>query len=79
MREPFDTGFSEQEDAMTNFRGEVINSETISRGLGIINYLSARKYQAVDITDGDNFYNALNFKVNVDKFRASKGIHGVML
>ena len=30
--EPYDTGFPEQEDAMTDFRGEVISSEIITRG-----------------------------------------------
>ena len=38
--ETSDTGFSEQEDAMHDFRGEVISSETIARRQRIINLLS---------------------------------------
>ena len=33
----------------------------------------------VDLTDDDNFFNALNVKVNGDRIGASKGIHGVTL
>ena len=33
---PSETGFSEQEDAMTDFRGEAISIETITRGRRII-------------------------------------------
>ena len=38
--EPSETGFAEQEDAMTDLRGDVIDSETIARGRRIINFLS---------------------------------------
>ena len=64
---------------MTDFRGEVISNENITRGQRIINYISTSKDHAEDFTDKDNFYKALNIKVNVDKFGASKGIHGVTL
>ena len=64
---------------MTDFRGEVIRSESIARGRRIINYLSTSEDHAVDFTDEDNFYKALNAKVNVDKVGASKGRHGVTL
>ena len=50
-----ENSFSEQEDAMTYFRGEVIKNETIIRGRRIINSLSISKYNAVDFTDDDNF------------------------
>ena len=62
---------------MTDFRGEFNSNATITRGLRIINSLSASKYHAVDFTDGDNFYKTLNTKLNVAKFGASKGSHGV--
>ena len=74
--EPSETIFTEQEDAMTNFRGGVItgviSSETIARGRQIINSLSANKYDTVDCTDDKIFFNALKVKVNVDKVGDSK-------
>ena len=57
--EPSEISFSEKEDAITDFRGEVIRNETIKRGRGIINYLSTRKYYAADFTDDDNFIRRL--------------------
>ena len=63
---------------MTNFTGDVINNDTITRGQRIINSLSTRKYHAVEFTDDNNFYKTLNTKVNVDKVRESKGRHGVI-
>ena len=69
--EPSETSFSEQEDVMTEFRGGVINNETIRRGIRVINSLSTSKYHAVDFTDDNNFYKALNAKVNVAKVGAS--------
>ena len=74
--DPSETIFSEQEDVMTDFRGEVIKNDTITRGQWIINFLSTSKYDAVDFTDDDNFYKALNAKVNVGKVGVSKGING---
>ena len=62
---------------MNELRGEVINNETIIRGRRIIYYLSPSKYHAVDFTDDDDFYTAINAKVNVAKVGASKGRHGV--
>ena len=38
MWEPSETSFTEQGDKMTNFRGEVISSETIERGQRIIKF-----------------------------------------
>ena len=74
-----ETIFSEQEDTMTDFRGEVINNETITRGRRIINSLSTSKYHAVDFTDDKYLYTALNTKVNVAKFGGYNGKHGVTL
>ena len=74
-----ETIFSEQEDTMTDFRGEVINNETITRGRRIINSLSTSKYHAVDFTDDKYLYTALNTKVNVAKFGGYNGKHGVNL
>ena len=48
-------------------------------GRRIINSISTSEDDAVDFTDDENFYNALNAKVNVARFRASKGINGVTL
>ena len=75
--EPSKTSFSEQEDAMNEFRGEVINDETIIRGRQIINCLSTRKYHVVDFIYDSTFYKALNAKVNVAKVGASKVRHVV--
>ena len=54
---------------MTDFRGEVIISEIIARGRRIINSLYNSKYHAVYFTDDNNFYEALNAKVNMAKVR----------
>ena len=64
--EPSKTSFAEQEDAMTDFRVEVINNETITRGRWIVNSLSTSKDHELEIT-----YD--NARSNVDKFGASKG------
>ena len=64
---------------MTNFRGEVISSETIARGRRIINSLSTGEDNALDFTDDNNFFNALNAKVNIARVGASKERHGVTL
>ena len=58
-------GFEEQKDAIDDFRGEVISSETIAKGRRIMNYLSTSEDDAVDFTDDENLYNALNATVNV--------------
>ena len=64
---------------MTDFRGEVISKNTITRGQRIINSLSTSQDHAVDFTDDDNFYKAINIKVNVAKVGASKVRHIVTL
>ena len=51
VRENSETSFAEQEDTMTDFRGEVIISETITRGRRIINTLSTGEDDAEDFTD----------------------------
>ena len=53
--EPSETIFAEQEEAMTNFRGDFISSETITRGRLIINYFSNLEDDAVDLTDKKKF------------------------
>ena len=57
---------------MSDFRGEFISSETIARGRRIVNSLSTGEDDAVDFRDDENFFNALNSKVNVDMVGASK-------
>ena len=76
---PSETVFSEQEDIITDFRGEVISRETIARGQRIINSLSTSEDDAVDFTDNEIFYNALNAKVNMAMVVSSKGRYGVTL
>ena len=49
---------------MTKFGREIISNETITIGLRIINSFSTRKDHAVYLRDDDNFYKALNDKVN---------------
>ena len=75
--EPSKTSFAGQDDAMTAFRGEIISNETITIGQWFMNSLSTSKYHAEDFTDDDNFYKALNAKVNVANVGASKGRHGL--
>ena len=77
--DPYETSFAEQEDAMTNFRGEFISIKTIARGRRIINSLSTSKDHAVYFTDDDNFYKGLNYRINVAKVGVYKGRHGVTL
>ena len=77
--EPSETGFSEQEDTMNDFRGEVISSDITARGRQIINLHSTSEDDVVYFMDDDNLYNALNAKVNVARVGASKGINGVTL
>ena len=79
MWEPAYTSFTEQEDTMHDFRGEVIISNTNARKRRITNSLSTRKFHAVDFTDYGNFYKALNAKVNVAKVGDSKVRHEVTL
>ena len=62
---------------MTYFRGEIISSENITRGLWIINPLSTSEDDAVVFMDDNNFFNALNDKFNVSRFGASKVRYGV--
>ena len=77
--DPYDIGFSEQEDAMTDFSGEVIISKTTARGRRIINFLSTIEDYAVDFTNDENFHKGLNDKVNVANIGESKVSHGVNL
>ena len=72
-----DTSFSDQEAEMTDLRGLFISSENITRGQRIINYISICEDDVVDFTDDENFFNALNDKVNVDRVESSKRRHGV--
>ena len=65
MWEPYETIFAEQEYVINDFRGYVITRETIKRGQRIINSLTTGKEYAVDFIDDENFFNALNAKVNV--------------
>ena len=55
MWDPSETSFSEKYDAMNEFRGEVINNETFTRGPRIINYLSTSEDHIVDFTEDNNF------------------------
>ena len=77
--EPSNIGFEEQKDAIDDFRGEVISSETIKRERWIINTLSTVEEDSVDFIDEDNLFNAINTKVNMDSVEASKGRHVVTL
>ena len=60
--EPSETSFAELEDAMNDFREEVIRSETIARGQRITNPLSTSKYHAVELTDDNNFIRRLTLR-----------------
>ena len=61
--DPSETIFAEQEDAMTDFRGEVIRNETITRGRRIINSLSTSKDHAVGFTYDNNFIRRLTIRL----------------
>ena len=72
-----ETSFADQEDAITDFRGGVISSETMERGRRIINSLSTGEDYAVDFKYDEILFNVLNAKVNMARVGASKGRHGV--
>ena len=61
----------EKEDAMTDFSGEVIISETITRVGRIVNSLSTGEEDAIDFTDNKRFFNTFNTRVNVARVGAS--------
>ena len=67
----------DQEDAMTDFRGEFIRSESIARGKNIINSLSISEGNAVNFTEEENVFNEFNAKFNVARVGASKGRYDV--
>ena len=75
--EPYEASFADQEDAITYFRGQVIINETIARGRKIINYLLTGEEESVDFADDENFFDALNYKVNVARLVVLKENHGV--
>ena len=75
--EPSEAILSEQEDVMTDFRGQVIIHETISRGQRIINSLSSSDEDAVYFTNDNNFFSALIDKVNVARLGLPKLKHGI--
>ena len=77
--EPSDTDFSEKEDKITELKDKFISSETTTRVQRIINHLFTSKDHAVDFKDDDNFYKAVNAKVNVANVKVSKGRHEVTL
>ena len=75
--EPSEIIFAEREDAMTDFRVEVISRKNIARVQRIVNSLSTSGDDAVYFTDDEKLFNALNGKVDVSRVGASKGRHCV--
>ena len=66
--EPSQSSYAEQEAAMTDFGGNVVERETMARGRRIINSVSVTTcadIDAIDFTDDDNFAEALQSKVKV--------------
>ena len=62
---------------MNDFRGQVIDRETVARIWRIINYISMSCiFDAVYFTGDYNFFDALNSKVNVEHVGISKGKNG---
>ena len=75
--EPSESTFFNQEEAMNDFSGQVIDRETVARIWRIINYISMSCiFDAVYFTGDYNFFDALNSKVNVEHVGISKGKHG---
>ena len=62
MWEPYDTGFAEQEDSISDFRGEVIISDNIARGRRIINSLSTSEDHNGDFTDDEKSLKRLTLR-----------------
>ena len=72
--EPCSSDFAEQEAAMTDFRGQIVDRETIARGRRIISAVSHTciDVEAIDFTDDDNFGQALQSKVTVSRVGVGK-------
>ena len=79
MWEPSENSFADQEDAITDFRVEIISSDTIARRRRIIISFCTGEYDAVYFTDDNNFFNTLNDNFNMDRVRVLKVRHGVTL
>jgi hypothetical protein len=63
--DPHDPDWASQEAAMTDSRGLVMDQEgVVTRGRMLINFVSCN-YQSVDITNDNNFANALEKGMNV--------------
>ena len=72
--EPSEYSFVVQEEAMTNFRGLLVDQEAITRGRRIINSVSptSEDLNVTDFTDDDNFYEALIYTVKVSILGVSR-------
>ena len=73
--EPSESDFAEQEAAMTDFRGHIIDRESLARGQRIISSMTHTSVdvETIDFTDNDNFGDTLQSKVQVSRVGVSKG------
>ena len=78
--EPSESDFAEQAAAMTDFRGHIIDRESLARGRRIISFMThtitnhtSIDVDTIDFTDNDNFGDALQSKVQVPRVGVSKG------
>ena len=81
--EPSEADFAEQEAGMTDFRGQVLDRETIERGRSVISSVSTgsdingNDIISLDFTADNNFGNALADTIKVSRVGVSKGKVGV--
>ena len=81
--EPSEADFAEQEAGMTDFRGQVLDRETIERGRSVISSVSTgsdingNDIISIDFTADNNFGNALADTIKVSRVGVSKGKVGV--
>ena len=72
--------YANQEAAMTNSASNIITRETMVRGRKIINLISVTictDIYVINFTDDDNFVDALQVNVHVDRVGISKKRHPV--
>lgn len=63
--DPSSDSFAKQEDGMLDYRGHLLSRATPARGQLVINSVESLAYDAVDVTDDDNFATILDANVNV--------------
>jgi len=75
--DPTTTKYEEQEAAMTDYSGNVVNCSAVGGHFGTfaINSLSSLTTDLIDVTDDENFYQVLTSKVMISSVETSLNGH----